>query len=178
MRVITGSARGRRLLTLKGEDITRPTAQSVKEAIFSMLQFELEDKVILDLFAGTAQLGIEALSRGAAFCTFVEKNAEAAGIAAENIKHCGFESKSRLVKTDALSYLSKKQSFDIVFLDPPYRSGLVEKCIPLVENSLESGGIIVCETAADQAPGDDYPTLQLYRSRRYSKTQITVYRKN
>ena len=74
MRVITGSARGRRLETLPGEDVTRPTAESVKEALFSMIQFEIEDKRVLDLFAGSGQLGIEALSRGAAFCTFVENN--------------------------------------------------------------------------------------------------------
>ncbi|MCD7722987.1 MAG: 16S rRNA (guanine(966)-N(2))-methyltransferase RsmD [Clostridiales bacterium] len=178
MRIITGSARGRRLDTLPGESITRPTAQSVKEAIFSMIQFEIEGKDILDLFAGSAQLGIEALSRGARHCTFVEKNAEAAKIAAANIKRCGFESASRLIIGDAVSFVSKQHSFDIAFLDPPYHSALVEKCLPLVENSLNSGGIIICETAAGEELPEMLSSLQQYRSRRYSKTKITVYRKS
>ena len=93
MRVITGSARGRRLETLPGEDITRPTSESVKEALFSMIQFEIEDARVLDLFAGSGQLGIEALSRGASFCTFVENNKSARAVTERNITQCGFSHK-------------------------------------------------------------------------------------
>ena len=91
MRVITGIARGRKLETLPGEDVTRPTTESVKEAVFSMIQFEIEDKNVLDLFAGSGQLGIEALSRGAKKCTFVENNKQAYNVIENNIKHCKLE---------------------------------------------------------------------------------------
>ena len=84
MRVITGSARGRRLETLPGEDVTRPTTESVKEALFSMIQFDIEGRRVLDLFAGSGQLGIEALSRGARSCTFVENNRAAKQVVERN----------------------------------------------------------------------------------------------
>ena len=97
MRVITGVARGRRLETLPGEDVTRPTTESVKEAVFSMIQFEIEGKNVLDLFAGSGQLGIEALSRGAKKCTFVENNRQAYKVVEENVKHCKLEQGARIV---------------------------------------------------------------------------------
>ncbi len=176
MRVITGSARGRKLETLPGSNITRPTAQSVKEAIFSMIQFEIEDRKILDLFAGSAQLGIEALSRGAQSCTFIEHNKEAAEVAKRNIIHCGFEDKSNLIITDALTYVLRKHSFDIAFLDPPYKQNLVTKTITNLIPSINDDGIIICETSYDEEL-PDYIELDKYRERRYSKTKITVYRK-
>ena len=132
MRVITGIARGRKLETLPGEDVTRPTTESVKEAVFSMIQFEIEDKNVLDLFAGSGQLGIEALSRGAKKCTFVENNKQAYNVIENNIKHCKLEQSARIVMSDACAFLSRRDSFDIAFLDPPYKQGIIEKCLPLL----------------------------------------------
>ena len=120
MRVITGSARGRRLETLFGEEVTRPTTESVKEALFSMIQFEIEGKKVLDLFAGSGQLGIEALSRGARHCTFLENNRDAVRVVENNVSHCGFKDNSNIVFADAVSFLMRKENFDIAFVDPPY----------------------------------------------------------
>lgn len=177
MRVITGSARGRKLETLYGEDVTRPTTESVKEALFSMLQFELEDKKILDLFAGSAQLGIEALSRGARHCTFVENNKQAYKIAEKNISHCRFNDKSRLVLSDGVSFLYRKDNFDIAFLDPPYGCGLIEKCMPLLLPMMSADGIVACETSRDESLPQEIEGWSVYRERNYGKTKLTLYRK-
>ena len=126
MRVITGSARGRRLGELEGLE-TRPTTDRVKEGVFSALQFEIEERPVLDLFAGTGQLGLEALSRGAERCTFVDQRREAAALVRENVKLCRFEDRARVAQEEALSFLSScREKFDVVFLDPPYQSGLLE----------------------------------------------------
>ena len=129
MKVITGYARGRNLATLPGADVTRPTTQSTKEALFSSIQFEIEGKRVLDLFAGCGQLGIEALSRGASHCTFVESNRQAYNTVESNIKLCKMEHSSQLVFSDAVSFLSRKNQFDIAFLDPPYNKGLILVCL-------------------------------------------------
>lgn len=177
MRVITGSARGRKLETLTGEDITRPTGEPVKEALFSMIQFELEGKRAIDLFAGSGQLGIEALSRGAASCTFVENNRDAADIISRNVKACGFSDKSNIVFSDACTYLLRNDSFGIAFIDPPYNKGLTEKCLPLILKLLSDGGIAVCETSANEQPPERLCGWYAVRSRRYGKTRLTLYRK-
>lgn len=178
MRVITGSARGRRLETLSGEEITRPTSESVKEALFSMIQFELEKTKVLDLFAGTGQLGIEALSRGALFCTFVESNKSAAAVVQRNTSHCGFSERSQIVLCDALSFLSRKGVYDIAFLDPPYHSGLIEKAMPLLIEKMNDGGIIACETARDEELPECFGGFCVWRSRAYGKIKLTLYRKD
>ena len=143
MRVITGVARGRRLETLPGEDVTRPTTESVKEAVFSMIQFEIEGKNVLDLFAGSGQLGIEALSRGAKKCTFVENNRQAYKVVEENVKHCKLEQGARIVMSDAYAFLSRRDSFDIAFLDPPYKQGIVDKCLPLLFPMMSDAGVVI-----------------------------------
>ena len=117
MRVITGSARGRRLETLPGEDVTRPTTESVKEALFSMIQFDIEGRRVLDLFAGSGQLGIEALSRGARSCTFVENNRAAKQVVERNLAHCRLEEQANVVFSDALSFLNRSGTYDLVLLD-------------------------------------------------------------
>lgn len=177
MRVITGLARGRKLETLYGEDITRPTTESVKEALFSMIQFELEDKKVLDLFAGSGQLGIEALSRGARHCTFLENNREALKIIENNVSHCGFDSKSNIIFADATAYLLRKENFDIAFLDPPYNKGLIEKCLPLLFRLMSDDGIVVCETSAAENLPENIDGWYADRVRRYGKTKLTLYRK-
>lgn len=177
MRVITGLARGRRLETLYGEEITRPTTESVKEALFSMIQFELEDKKVIDLFAGSGQLGIEALSRGARHCTFVENNREALKIIENNVSHCGFDSKANIIFSDVATYLLRKENFDIAFLDPPYSKGLTEKCLPLILRLMSDDGIVVCETSAQEQLPESIDGWYADRVRRYGKTKLTLYRK-
>lgn len=176
MRVITGSARGRRLETLAGDDVTRPTAESVKEALFSMIQFDIEGKRVLDLFAGSGQLGIEALSRGARFCTFVENNKNAKSIVEKNIAACRFENISQVVMCDSVVFSSRKGSFDIVFLDPPYHKGLIEKSLPNLADAVSEDGIIACETSKDEALPEEVGKFKIYRERVYGKTKLTLYR--
>ncbi|MBR6393169.1 MAG: 16S rRNA (guanine(966)-N(2))-methyltransferase RsmD [Eubacterium sp.] len=177
MRVITGSARGRNLITLPGEEVTRPTTQSTKEALFSSIQFELEDKQVLDLFAGSGQLGIEALSRGARFCTFVENNRQALKVVEENVKKCGFEDCSSVVFADAVSFLSRRGGFDIALLDPPYNKGLIEDCLEKLVSKMNDGGVIICETAKAEALPETVGSWKIARSRAYGKTKLTYYRK-
>ncbi len=178
MRVITGSARGRRLSTLDGEDVTRPTTESVKEALFSMIQFEIADKEILDLFAGCGQLGIEALSRGASKCTFVEMNKNAYKIVRENIDRCKFADSSELVQSDAISFLNRTlENFDIAFLDPPYKMELVNKALPLLARRMNEDGIIVCETSRDEELPENVSGWTQTKVKNYGKTKLTLFRK-
>lgn len=177
MRVITGKARGRRLREPKGMDI-RPTTDMVKEAVFNILQFELEGARVLDLFAGTGQLGIEALSRGAAEAVFVDGSSAAVKIVRENLKLCGFE--ARVLQGDAIGYLPSLGRFDVVFLDPPYDSGLLEKALEVIENVdiLNDGGIIVCESRREKTMPELAPPYRQTLSRRYGKVCLTVYKKD
>lgn len=177
MRVITGVARGRRLETLPGEDVTRPTTESVKEAVFSMIQFEIEGKNVLDLFAGSGQLGIEALSRGAKKCTFVENNRQAYKVVEENIKHCRLEQGARIVMSDAYAFLSRRDSFDIAFLDPPYKQGIIDKCLPLLLPMMSDDGVVICETSRDEELPEKLSGFYADRVRNYGKTKITLYRR-
>ena len=127
MRVITGSCRGKKLKTLESLD-TRPTTDMVKEAVFSIIQFDVPASSVLDLFAGSGQMGIEALSRGASHCVFVDSNPEAVAIVKDNVDSCGFNKESRVLCMDSLEYLKvAKAGLDIVFIDPPYRMGIVER---------------------------------------------------
>lgn len=155
MRIITGTARGVKLDTLEGE-ATRPTAERFKEALFSMIQFDVEGRDVLDLFGGSGQLGLEALSRGAASATFIDSSREAADIIIGNARNCKLFDKCRISAMDSLAYLkgaAGKQDFDIIFLDPPYASGLIPDCLRLIADGgiLSVGGVIACETA-EEAP--------------------------
>ena len=121
MRVITGTARGRRLKTPENSDI-RPTTDNVKESVFNIIQFDIEGRRVLDLFAGTGQLGIECLSRGAAEAVFIDDSREAVRIVKDNLKACGFS--APVLQQDALSYLRSCGRFDLIFVDPPYDANL------------------------------------------------------
>ena len=178
MRVITGTARGRKLETLAGEDVTRPTSQAVKEALFSSIQFELDGARVLDLFAGCGQLGIEALSRGAAICTFVENNRAAYKIAEQNINHCQFGDRAQLVFADALSFLTRGGTYDIVFIDPPYRDGLYEECLSALSQRISDDGVIICESLRNEPMPDAAGELVKTRERGYGKSKLTYYRKD
>ena len=149
MRVITGTARGRVLRTLEGEDV-RPTTDRVKEAVFSIIQFEIEGRRVLDLFAGSGQLGIEALSRGAASATFVDMSKDSLSAVKYNLEHTKLGDNAKVVQTDALSFLKlTKDKFDIVFLDPPYASSLVVDSMKLLSDVVAAGGCAICETPVD-----------------------------
>lgn len=177
MRVITGTARGRNLATLQGADITRPTTQSTKEALFSSIQFELEGKRVLDLFAGCGQLGIEALSRGARFCTFVENNRQAYAIVEQNISHCKMEEQSSLVFSDAVSFLSRKGTYDIAFVDPPYNRGLIDECLSKLSQHMSDDGVIICESAKNEEFPQSAGDFVITKEKRYGKSKLTYYRK-
>ena len=177
MRVITGSARGRRLLELTGGE-TRPTADRVKEGIFNIIQFDIEGRRVLDLFAGTGQLGIEALSRGAASAVFVEKRRDGARLVTENLKLTGLADRARVVNAEALTYLKGTgERFDIIFIDPPYADRLWESAISAIYrfDILANHGIIICESPADQVMPSMEPPYFQHRVYRYGKTRITTY---
>lgn len=177
MKVITGSLRGRNLDTLGGDDVTRPTTQSTKEALFSSIQFEIEGRRVLDLFAGSGQLGIEAISRGARHCTFVESNKNAYKIVQRNIEKCNIEDKCRLVLGEAKSFLMKKDCFDIAFVDPPYHKGIIEECLPPLTKMMSDDGVIVCESAKDETMPQEVNSWYIAREKHYGKTKLTYYRK-
>ena len=147
MRVITGTAKGVNLNALSGTD-TRPTSDKVKEAMFSAIQFDVEGAVVLDLFAGSGQLGIEALSRGAKKAYFVDNNSKAIAIIEENLNKTGLSNR-QLHRVDRLPHNAflrmVKENFDIAFLDPPYEKGFLEKTLPSVALKMNPNGIIVCE---------------------------------
>lgn len=179
MRVITGSARGRRLGELKGQE-TRPTAGKVKEGVFSALQFDIEGRRVLDLFAGTGQLGIEALSRGAASCVFVDRRTDAVKLVRDNLALCGLADRGQVLCADALDYLSSAPSgFGLVFLDPPYAGDTLERALERLGASgiLAPGAIVVAESPADKAlpePGGAFASRREYR---YGRIKVSVYRR-
>lgn len=176
MRVITGSARGRALKTLDGLH-TRPTAGKVKEAMFSILHFDLEGRRVLDLFAGSGQLGIEALSRGARECVFVDNDRAAVAIVRDNVKKCGFEAQSQVIQGDYAGYLKRGEKFDIILVDPPYADKLWKRTLEIAArfDTLNFGGIIVVESEADDALPERVGTLVRGRVYGYGRTKLTVY---
>jgi 16S rRNA (guanine(966)-N(2))-methyltransferase RsmD len=133
---------------------------------------------VLDLFAGSGQLGIEALSRGARHCTFVESNKQAYKVVENNLSHCKLEANAKLVQSDASSFLMRKDNFDIAFLDPPYHKGLIEKNLPQLITMMSNDGVIICETAADEKLPESINGWSVSKDRRYGKTKITLYRKD
>lgn len=178
MRVITGSARGKALKTLNGEEITRPTGDRVKQALFNALQFDIEGRTVLDLFAGSGQLGIEALSRGAAECVFVEKDLNAAEVVKDNLKATKLFSQAHVLTADAVTFSrNTADRFDIVFLDPPYASDLIEQTLPLLCDKIKKNGTAVCETDTEKDLPEQVGSLTLVRCAKYGKTLLWFYRK-
>ncbi len=177
MRVITGSARGRTLETLPGRDV-RPTVDRVKEAVFSIIQFEIEGRQVLDLFAGSGQLGIEALSRGAKNATFVDRDRTAIDIVTRNLTATNFIRSARVVCSDSLSFLmTTADRYDIAFLDPPYATGLLQRALPLVADKMRDGGVIICESPyGEEVPESLDNRYFLNKSYKYGKTAISIYR--
>ena len=177
MRVITGTARGRKLAALEGVEV-RPTTDMVKEAMFSILQFEVEGASVLDLFAGSGQLGIEALSRGARCCVFVDSSRESQNITRQNLQHTGLAAASRVAAMDYAAFLrSTKEVFDIALLDPPYDQGLLPEALPLVAERMSPGGAILCESRVKEPLPEKVGAFCRKKSYRYGKIMLTLYRR-
>ena len=177
MRVITGKARGVQLKTPDGM-LTRPTADRVKEALFSIINFDIPGAKVLDLFGGTGQLGIEAMSRGAARCIFVDAREDACRLIKENLKRTKLE--GTVIRSDYMDYLNRcKEQFSIIFLDPPYAEEYLENAIKRIAeiDILQTDGIIV----AERPVGKDFPWefdgFQRSKDYKYGKTLLTIYRK-
>ena len=179
MRVITGTAKGTKLKTPDGLD-TRPTTDRVKEGMFSILQFEIEGRRVLDLFAGSGQLGIEALSRGAESAVFVDASPVAIRLIRENLQTAKLAEHASVVRSDYLNYLrSCREKFDLIFLDPPYAEKFQEIALKTISeiDILRDGGIIVCEKASDKCLAEDYPGLIRQKEYRYGTVSLVLFRK-
>ena len=180
MRVITGKARGVNLKTPEGMQ-TRPTADRVKEALFSVINFDIPGAAVLDLFGGTGQLGIEALSRGANSAVFVDESDKACLLIKENLRRTKLEQQGRVVRSDYLAFLrSCKDPFDIIFLDPPYAEVFLENALNCITeiDILRSGGIIVCERPLEKELLYEFSGFSRSKDYKYGKTLITLYRKD
>lgn len=177
MRIITGSARGTRLETLDGEEITRPTPERIKEAVFNMLAFDLEGRRVLDLFAGCGQMALEALSRGAASAVLCDNNRQAIEIIKRNAQKTKLIGQTRIVNSDYKAFIRSaegKEQFDIIILDPPYDSNMVQDAIDRILRAglASERAIFVCES--DKTAPFKGEGLTLHRHNRYGRIYVTV----
>lgn len=180
LKIITGIAKGKQLKTLEGE-ATRPTSERIKEAIFSSIQFDIDNRRVLDLFAGCGQLGLEALSRGAASCMFIDSSREAMEVVKANAAATGFAKDVRYLVSDSRNYIRKasgREVFDLVFIDPPYAL----ECSADMMRRLASGGmlalgaIVVCESGTEVIDHSAFPDFDVLMSRSYGKkTTVNIF---
>ena len=183
LRIITGSAKGKRLITLEGE-ATRPTSERIKEAIFSSIQFDVEDRRVLDLFAGSGQMGLEALSRGAEGVTFVDSEREAMEVVKKNAKSTGFFESCRYAVSDWRNFIRKasgRDVYDLVFVDPPYSMECcAEAAVRLAEAKIIiPGAIVVLESGTEEVAPEQIPGYEIIKSTHYGKktfVNILLYR--
>ncbi|MBQ8688536.1 MAG: 16S rRNA (guanine(966)-N(2))-methyltransferase RsmD [Ruminococcus sp.] len=175
MRVIAGSAKGRKLQTLEGMDV-RPTTDKVKEAIFSSIQFDLYDAAVLDLFAGSGQMGIEALSRGAQKAVFVDMSAKSLQVTRSNLAAVQMQEQAMCYQADGRDFLkTDRNRYHIVILDPPYGKGLIEEVLPLLSDRVVAGGKVICEHETELSLPEQVGTLRIKKKYRYGKIHVTVY---
>ena len=180
MRVITGKARGVQLKTPDGMQ-TRPTADRVKEALFSIIQFEIPGARVLDLFGGTGQLGIEALSRGANHAVFVDAREDACRLIRENLKRTRLDADATVVRSDYMDYLKRcRDKFQIILLDPPYAEVFLENALKQIAeiDILQSGGIIVAERPLGKELPWEFEGYTRSKDYKYGKVLLTIYRKD
>ena len=178
MRVITGTARGMKLISLEGTDIIRPTADAVKEAMFSILQFDIEDTKVLDLFAGSGQLGIEALSRGAEKCWFVDSSPASISVVKKNLEHTKLIDRAVVVNMPNSAFLRGfGEKIDIALLDPPYGKDLIQRSLPTLTNIMSIDGIILCEHELECRLPDEENGFTKAKTYKYGKIALTVYRR-
>lgn len=179
MRVITGKARGVQLKTPDGM-LTRPTTDRVKEALFSIIHFDIPGARVLDLFGGTGQLGIEALSRGASSAVFVDAREESCKLIRENLKRTKLENDAKVIRSDYLEYLKRcREKFHIILLDPPYAEVFLENALKQITqiDILESNGIIVAERPLGKELPWEFDGYVRSKDYKYGKTLLTIYRK-
>ena len=177
MRVVSGAARGCKLQPVPGMN-TRPTTDRVKENVFNLIQDHVRDADVLDLFAGTGQLGIEALSRGAAHCDFIEHNGTAYNVVSKNVQTARVQDRASLHRVEARDFLAKAaaKKYSLIFLDPPYGGTILENALSGIErfDILSANGIIICESAVEDRFAHGF---EVVRERRYGATMITVLRR-
>lgn len=173
LRIITGTAKGKKIETLEGE-ATRPTSERIKEAVFSSIQFDIEDRRVLDLFAGSGQLGLEALSRGAASATFIDASREAIDIVKKNAKTTGFFDVCRYNVSDWRNYIRKasgRDRYDLVFVDPPYAMECCADALKRLAEAdlLEKGAIVVLESGTEDVRPEEHTAFDVIKSTHYGK---------
>ena len=173
LRIITGTAKGKKIETLEGE-ATRPTSERIKEAVFSSIQFDIEDRRVLDLFAGSGQLGLEALSRGAASATFIDASREAIDIVKKNAKTTGFFDVCRYNVSDWRNYIRKasgRDRYDLVFVDPPYAMECCSDALKRLSEAdlLEKGAIVVLESGTEDVRPEEHTAFDVIKSTHYGK---------
>ena len=183
MRIITGRAKGVRLETLEGI-ATRPTSERVKEALFSSLQFDIQDRYVLDLFSGSGQLALEALSRGAAYAVMIDRSKDAVKIIKQNANKTKLSDLCEIHNCDFKEYIlkNKGKKFDIVFMDPPYAAGLYIECLSMLLSCdmLKPTTLIVCESETDDLLADNAllkEQLEIFKQSRYGRASICIYKK-
>ncbi|WP_446899473.1 16S rRNA (guanine(966)-N(2))-methyltransferase RsmD [Clostridium sp. LBM24168] len=183
MRIIAGLAKGRKLLSPNGYNITRPTLDRVKEAMFSIIQNKIRDSVVLDVFAGTGSLGLEAVSRESKFCYLVEGSRETFSLLKENVTNLKFQGKCKCLNMDSYEALeelaSKNIKFDLIFIDPPYRKNMIPRAIEKIEDNdmLNEDGIIITKIDSREDIYDDNESIVLNQHRKYGKTTVCIYKK-
>lgn len=182
MRIIAGIAKGKKLVSPEGMEITRPTLDRVKESIFSIIQASVPYSTVLDLFAGTGSLGLEAISRGAKKCYLVDKSPETFPLLKKNVENLDFNDKCDCLNMDshkALEELSKKEIvFNLIFVDPPYRKDMIPPAIEFIANNhlLKKGGLILTKIDSIEEIFQGNEKIILTKSKKYGNTTICVYR--
>ncbi|MGN1050901.1 MAG: 16S rRNA (guanine(966)-N(2))-methyltransferase RsmD [Acutalibacteraceae bacterium] len=175
MRVITGTAKGKRLITLEGNDV-RPTTDRVKEAVFSIIHFDLQGRTFLDLFAGSGQMGIEALSRGAKKAFFVDFNRKSIDVLKKNLDNTKLLENGSIFNGEAKSFLlNTSEKFDFAFLDPPYNKGILQEILPFVAPKMSKIGKIICESPQKETLPQEICDFVLDREYHYGKIKISTY---
>ncbi len=183
LKIVTGIAKGKKIETLEGET-TRPTSQRIKEALFSSIQFDIENRRVLDLFAGSGQLGLEALSRGAASVSFVDASRESMDIIKKNARFTGFFDACRYIVSDYRNYIRKasdRDKYDLVFIDPPYAMQCCEDALNRLREGglLEKGAIVALESGEEKIRAEDIKGFEVLKSTHYGKKSflnILLYR--
>ncbi len=177
MRIITGEYRGRRLETPVGNDV-RPTTDKVKEALFNLIMADVPEAVVVDLFSGSGNLGLEALSRGASRCYFCDSSRDSIALIRRNVEYCRAQERSVIYTADYRKALDKiREKVDVFLLDPPYRKGILPDCLARIEEAglLAEDGVIVCEHGTDEPMEDVIGGFEKFKERSYGSITLTIY---
>ncbi|MCR3759318.1 16S rRNA (guanine(966)-N(2))-methyltransferase RsmD [Clostridium felsineum] len=182
MRIISGKARGRKILPPVGMGTTRPTLDRVKEAMFNIIQLDVPEAVVLDMFSGTGSLGLEAASRGAKECYLIDKSSVTYPILKQNVENLKFDKECKTLNMDsyeALNYFkSKGKEFTLIFIDPPYAKEMIPPAIEEISKNelLTKEGLIVTKIDSDETIYEGNDDITLVDHRKYGKTIVCFYR--